>query len=105
MPVFLTRQATEIIKTSKLSAALKYSLFHQQQRPDCRLGHEGNDYEQACLFDANGAGNNKNLGALAGYQSSAARYINDNGQIVGWAWTVPSITVPVFLTRTAAATI
>jgi probable HAF family extracellular repeat protein len=42
---------------------------------------------RACLFDANGGGNNKDLGTFGGYyQNSVAHCINDNGQIVGAVW-------------------
>lgn len=38
----------------------------------------------ACLFDASGAGNNKGLGTLGGYESTAM-HINNSNLIVGWA--------------------
>ncbi len=41
----------------------------------------------ACLFDLTGNGNNIDLGTLGG-STSSANFINNNGQIVGWARTI-----------------
>jgi uncharacterized membrane protein len=43
----------------------------------------GSSGSRACLFDPTGGGANKDLGALSGYDYSAAYSINDSGQIVG----------------------
>jgi len=44
----------------------------------------GNLYSmRATLFDSTGSGLNRDLGALAGYEGSTARSINNNGLIVG----------------------
>ncbi|HEY5137973.1 MAG TPA: hypothetical protein VIJ25_01445, partial [Methylococcales bacterium] len=42
-----------------------------------------NGYEFATIFDANGFGNNFNLGTVDGFDGSVASCINDKGQIVG----------------------
>ena len=44
-------------------------------------------YGHATLFDATGEGGNVDLGTLAGYDNSLAWSNNENGQIVGWAYT------------------
>jgi len=44
-----------------------------------------NQYDQASLFDSQNTNNNRRLGSLGG-TLSAARSINNNNQIVGWAY-------------------
>ena len=53
------------------------------------VGYTINKYSgiaYATIFDPTGHGNNKNIRALNGYNSSEAHSINENGKIVGYAY-------------------
>jgi uncharacterized membrane protein len=53
------------------------------------VGYTRNEYSgltYATIFDLTGHGNNKNIKALNGYNSSKAHSINENGKIVGYAY-------------------